>query len=56
VISFTYTEKTGVYMSIYYSTKIFQLHAPEYAEKNKIDNIWQEWRKLSGSREVEAGH
>jgi hypothetical protein len=40
-LSFTYTEKTGVYMTMYYSTKIFQIHVPEYEKTYPVENVWE---------------
>lgn len=38
-ISFSYTERTGVYMTMYYSTKIFGAHVKDIWEG--YDNMWK---------------
>lgn len=40
-ISFSYTERTGVYMTMYYSTKIFGDHVQKDIWEG-YDNMWKE--------------
>ncbi|KAK4096397.1 aromatic prenyltransferase [Parathielavia hyrcaniae] len=47
-ISFSYTQRTGVYMTMYYSTKIFGAHVKEDIWEG-YDNMWKAKRQtLSG--------
>lgn len=53
-MSFSYTRKTGVYMSMYYSTKIFQIHARDYAEAHPVGDIREGQNKIWALKSAEA--
>jgi hypothetical protein len=44
-LSFSYAKKTGVYMALYLSTKIFDIHCPEYAKSYPVEGIWAGFAK-----------
>lgn len=43
-VSFTYTRRAGVYMTMYYSTKIFGVVQLEGDRWKGYDNMWKETR------------
>lgn len=44
-MSFYWTKKTGAYMTMYLSPKIFDVHLPEYAKTQTVDNVWAGFAK-----------
>jgi hypothetical protein len=51
-ISFAYTERTGVYMTVYYSTKIFGTHVRKDICAG-CDNMWKESQRENSMKELD---